>query len=58
MDWLAYGRPDVLRLYVTSLPLVLVGIFIGGKLNRFIPHAQFDGYVNVGLLVMGCLLFR
>ena len=50
--------PDVLRLYVTSLPLVLLGIFLGGKLNRFIPQGQFDGYVNVGLLVMGLLLFR
>ena len=50
--------PDVLRLYATSLPLVLLGIFLGGKLNRFIPQGQFDGYVNVGLLVMGLLLFR
>ena len=50
--------PDVLRLYVTSMPLILVGIFLGGKLNRFIPHGQFDGYVNVGLLIMGVLLFR
>lgn len=50
--------PDVLRLYVTSLPLILVGIFLGGKLNRFIPQGQFDGYVNVGLLIMGLLLFR
>ena len=49
--------PDVLGLYVTSLPLVLVGIFLGGKLNRFIPQGQFDGYVNVGLLVMGILMF-
>ena len=50
--------PDVLRLYVTSLPLILVAIFLGGKLNRFIPQGQFDGYVNVGLLVMGLLLFH
>ena len=50
--------PDVLRLYVTSIPLFLVGIFLGGKLNRFIPQGQFDGYVNVGLLIMGALLFR
>ena len=49
--------PNVLRFYVTSLPLVLVGIFLGDKLNRFIPQGQFDGYVNVGLLVMGILLF-
>ena len=50
--------PDVLRLYVTSLPLILVAIFLGGKLNRLIPQGQFDGYVNVGLLIMGLLLFR
>ena len=49
---------DVLRLYGISLPLVLLGIFLGGKLNRFIPQGQFDGYVNVGLLIMGGLLFR
>jgi len=50
--------PDMFRLYGTSLPLVLVGIFLGGKLNRFIPQGQFDGYVNAGLLVIGLLLFR
>ncbi len=50
--------PDVLRLYVTSLPLILAGIFLGGKLSRLIPQGQFDGYVNVGLLIMGLLLFR
>lgn len=48
--------PDMLRLYVTSLPLILVAIFLGGKLHRFIPQGQFDGYVNVGLLIMGLLL--
>ena len=50
--------PDVLRLYGTSLPLILVAIFLGGKLHRFIPQGHFDGYVNVGLLILGCLLFR
>ena len=50
--------PDMLRLYVTSLPLILVAIFLGGKLNRIIPQGQFDAYVNVGLLILGCLLFR
>ena len=49
---------DVFRLYVTSLPLILMGIFLGGKLHRLIPQGQFDGYVNVGLLVLGLLLFR
>lgn len=56
--WAGLWTPDVSRLYVMSLPLVLVGIFLGGKLNRFIPQGQFDGYVNVGLLIMGFLLFR
>ncbi len=50
--------PEVLRLYVTSLPLILVAILLGSKLHRFIPQGQFDGYVNVGLLIMGGLLFR
>lgn len=46
----------VLRLYVTSLPLILVAIWLGGKLNRSIPQGQFDGYVNVALVIMGILL--
>ncbi len=50
--------PYVLWLYVTSLPLTLAAIFLGGTLNRFIPQGQFDGYVNAGLLIMGFLLFR
>ena len=49
--------PDILRFYVTSLPLILAAIFLGGRLNRFIPQGQFDGYVNVGLLGIGILLF-
>ena len=50
--------PEVLKFYVTAVPLILVAIFLGGKLHRFIPQGQFDGYVNVGLLIMGLLLFR
>ena len=49
--------PDVLRFYVTSLPLILAAIFLGSRLNRFIPQGQFDRYVNVALLGMGILLF-
>ena len=49
---------EVLKFYVTAVPLILVAIFLGGKLHRFIPQGQFDGYVNVGLLVLGLLLFR
>ena len=50
--------PDVLKFYLTSLPLILVGVFLGSRLNRLIPQGQFDGYINVGLLLMGFLLFR
>ncbi|MYE89269.1 sulfite exporter TauE/SafE family protein, partial [Candidatus Poribacteria bacterium] len=50
--------PDVLKFYLTSLPLILVGVCLGSRLNRLIPQGQFDGYINVGLLLMGFLLFR
>jgi len=50
--------PEVLKFYVTAVPLILVAIFLGGKLHRFIPQGQFDGYVNAGLLALGLLLFR
>lgn len=46
----------ILRFYVTSLPLILAAIWLGGKLNRSIPQGQFDGYVNVALVIMGILL--
>ena len=50
--------PEVLKFYVTAVPLILVAIFLGDKLHRFIPQGQFDGYVNAGLLALGLLLFR
>ena len=53
-----FWTPDLFKLYGTSLPLILAGIFLGNRLHRFIPQGQFDGYVNIGLLIMGLLLFR
>lgn len=49
---------DVLRFYLTSLPLILLATFLGGQLNRLISQEQFAVYVHVGLVVMGLLLFR
>ena len=51
-----FWTPDVGKLYVTSLPLILAAIWLGSKLNRSISQGQFDGYVNVALVVMGLLL--
>lgn len=51
-----FWTPDVFQLYVASLPLILAAIWLGSKLNRSISQGQFDGYVNVALVVMGLLL--
>ena len=47
----------VLRLYVYALPVALVAIYLGGKLNQSIPRGQFDRFVYVALIIMGFLLF-
>jgi len=47
---------DVLRLYVYTLPVVMLAIFLGGKLNQRIPCGTFDRFVYTALVVMGILL--
>ena len=47
----------VLLNYLISLPIILIAILLGGRLNRRIPRAKFDNYVYVFLIVLGvCLL--
>jgi uncharacterized protein len=46
----------VLSLYVFSLPTILLGIFLGGKLHKSIPQGKFDLYINLALILMGGLL--
>jgi len=47
----------VLVNYALSLPVILVAIFLGGRINRKIPKARFDNYIYVFLVILGaCLL--
>ena len=51
-----WTRP-VLVNYAISLPVILVAIFLGGRINRRIPKARFDNYVYIFLVILGvCLL--
>jgi len=42
--------------YVLSLPVILVAILLGGRLNRRIPKAKFDNYVYMFLVILGVWL--
>jgi uncharacterized protein len=44
------------RFYLVSLPLVLVGIFLGRALNRRLDPKRFVTYVHVGLIGIGAIL--
>ena len=49
----------VLLNYLVSLPVILIAILLGGRLNRRIPRAKFDNCVYVFLIVLGaCLLIN
>jgi len=49
--------PTVLRLYVYSLPVIMLAIFVGGKLNKVMSGGQFNRVIYALLVVMGALLF-
>jgi uncharacterized membrane protein YfcA len=46
---------EVLRLYLYSLPAILLAIYLGAKLNRRIARETFSRAVYVFLIVMGAL---
>ncbi|MHC4625818.1 MAG: sulfite exporter TauE/SafE family protein [Planctomycetota bacterium] len=49
----------VLVNYALSLPVILVAIFLGGRINRKIPKARFDNYIYGFLVLLGiCLLIE
>ncbi|MHC4167474.1 MAG: sulfite exporter TauE/SafE family protein [Planctomycetota bacterium] len=51
-----WTRP-VLQNYAFSLPVILVAIILGGRINRRIPKARFDNYIYIFLVILGaCLL--
>ncbi len=47
---------QVVQFYALALPLVLVAIFLGGKLNRHIPMYRFERMLYVALIVLGGML--
>ena len=49
--------PEVLRLYLYSLPAMMLAIFIGGKLNKRVSGGQFNRIIYACLVGMGLLLF-
>ena len=51
-----FWTKTVLLNYFISLPLILVAIFLGGRLNCKIPKGKFDNYVYICLVVLGIVL--
>jgi hypothetical protein len=47
---------EVLTSYLWSLPAIVLGVLLGGLLNKRIPHALFARLVNGCLAAMGTLL--
>lgn len=47
---------EVLSSYLWSLPAIVLGVLLGGLLNKRIPHALFARLVNGCLVAMGVLL--
>jgi len=46
----------VLRMYLYALPLVLVAVFLGGRINRAFSTERFSKWVHVLLIALGLLL--
>jgi uncharacterized membrane protein YfcA len=47
--------PLVWRLYLYSIPVICLGIYLGGKANRHIPKAMFSRVIYSLLIVVGVL---
>lgn len=47
---------QVFRLYTLALPLVLVAIFLGGRLNAALERERFTRWVNLVLIGIGLIL--
>ncbi|MDH4197179.1 MAG: sulfite exporter TauE/SafE family protein [Candidatus Aminicenantes bacterium] len=48
---------EVLRVYLYSLPGLLLGVFLGGRVNRVLAPERFNRLVFIALAAMGALLF-
>lgn len=49
--------PSVGWYFLLSLPLILLTIWIGNRINRAIPQGRFDRYIHILLVAVGALLF-
>ncbi len=47
---------NVLQLYLSSLPFILLTFILGSRLNQSIPPGKFDRVVHVFLIAMGTML--
>ena len=51
-----FWTKPVLLSYLVSLPVILIAILLGGKLNRKIPKDKFDNYIYIFLIILGTVL--
>jgi hypothetical protein len=49
--------PRVLRLYIYTLPVIVIATLLGGRVNRMISGGQFNRIVYSFLILVGILLF-
>ena len=49
--------PEVLRLYAYALPVIMLAIFLGGRVSKAVSGGRFNRIVYACLVVMGGLLF-
>lgn len=47
---------QVITSFLTGLPMVVLGIFLGGHLNKKIPKDHFDKFIYLFLIAIGILL--
>lgn len=47
---------EIFRFYLLAFPFVLIAIFIGGKLNSYIPAHRFERLLYLALIGLGILL--
>jgi uncharacterized membrane protein YfcA len=48
--------PQVVQLYLVSIPVIIGAVLVGGKVNQLIPQGKFDKIVYGFLVVIGVLL--
>ena len=51
-----FWTKPVLLSYLVSLPVILIAILLGGKLNRKIPKDKFDNCIYIFLIILGTVL--